>query len=86
MGYTITVLQTGRLEVRCAPGDIVHMTFHPDDNSWTVDEDSERRVFRNRGEALDCAREIGRDPDLPPGEVDPIVWTKIRPFLDGVTG
>jgi hypothetical protein len=59
------LLQNGRIEVRCAPGEIVHITPNPD-GSWTVDEDPEHRVFPNRGEALDRAREIGEDPDLPP--------------------
>jgi hypothetical protein len=66
MAYQAFKLKDGREEVRCAPGDIVHMTPHSD-GTWTVDEDQECRVFRNRGAALDCAREIGQDPDLPRG-------------------
>ena len=65
MAYQIFGLRDGRMAVRCAPGKTVHMTPHPD-GTWTVDEDPEDRVFPNRGQALDRAREIGQDPDLKP--------------------
>jgi hypothetical protein len=67
MAYEMTVLQNGRLEVRCAPGEIVHITFRFSDDTWAVDEDPERQVFLTRSEALDRARFIGNDPDLPVG-------------------
>lgn len=37
-----------------------------DDGTWIVLEDKQLRVFPNRGAALDCAREVAGDPDLPP--------------------
>jgi hypothetical protein len=33
---------------------------------WTVDEDEHQRRFPSFDDALDCAREIEGDPDLPP--------------------
>ena len=37
-----------------------------DDGTWIVLEDKQLRVFPNRGAALESAREIAGDPDLPP--------------------
>jgi hypothetical protein len=64
MAYETFALTNARLEVRCAPGDIVHVAFNGYDVTWTVEEDPEHRIFRNRGEAIDRARFIGRDPDF----------------------
>jgi len=64
MAYDKTVLSNGCVEIRCAPGDIVHYRFNISDTKWTVDEDPEHTRFQNEGEALDRARLIGRDPDL----------------------
>ena len=64
MAYQIFPLSNARIEVRCAPGDIVHVAFNPIDDTWTVEEDSEHRTFRTRGEAVDRARIVGRDPDF----------------------
>jgi hypothetical protein len=36
--------------------------------TWTVDEDEKHRAFKTFGEAEDCARKIGGDPDLRPPE------------------
>lgn len=57
-------LSNARLEVRCAPGDIVHIAYDPYMDTWAVEEDQEKRTFRNRGEALDRARFLGKDPDF----------------------
>ena len=35
------------------------------DGTWTVQEDAHHRIFPNRDDALDCARELAGDPDLP---------------------
>ena len=40
------------------------------DGSWAVEEDEQKRIFANHGEALDCAREIAEDPDLSPFKTD----------------
>ena len=58
MAYQLLTLSDERVQVRCAPGKSVHMTPNPN-GTWTVDEDEQRRIFPNRGEALNCAREIG---------------------------
>jgi len=64
MAYQMTALPNARYEVRCAPGDIVHFAFDFGNDTWGVEEDPERQVFRTKGEALDRARFIGRDPDF----------------------
>jgi hypothetical protein len=46
-------------------GRTCHIARH-EDGTWTVDEDEKHRIFPNRGDALDCARELVGDPDLPP--------------------
>jgi hypothetical protein len=40
-----------------------HILRH-DARAWTVDEDEHHRVFPQREDALDCARELAGDPDL----------------------
>ena len=64
MAYEIFELPNSRFEVRCTPGDMVHIAFDYSDDTWTVEEDPQHIPFRNRGEALDRARLIGRDPDF----------------------
>ncbi len=64
MAYEIFALANTRIEVRCAPGDIVHVAFNVYDDTWVVEEDPEHLAFRTRGEALDRARLVGRDPDF----------------------
>jgi hypothetical protein len=34
-------------------------------DSWTIDEDYYHREFPSFDDALDCARELAGDPDLP---------------------
>jgi hypothetical protein len=58
-------LGNGREEISCTSGRTCHILRH-DDGTWSVDEDEHHRVFRNRDDALDCARELAGDPDLPP--------------------
>jgi hypothetical protein len=65
MAYEVHNLGNGREEIRCTSGRTCHITRH-DDGTWTVDEDRHHRVFPQREDALDCAREIAGDPDLPP--------------------
>lgn len=57
-------LGNGREAIRCASGRTCHIVRH-EDGSWTVEEDERQAIFPNRGSALDCAREIACDPDLP---------------------
>lgn len=65
MAYQLFVLPGGREEIRCTSGRNTHIVRNLD-GSWSVEEDERKRIFANRGEALDCAREIAGDPDLPP--------------------
>jgi hypothetical protein len=62
--YEIFQLTHARFEVSCAPGDIVHIAFDGNDDTWTVEEDPENQTYRTRGEAVDRARFIGKDPDF----------------------
>ena len=64
MAYEIFDLPNSRFEVRCAPGDIVHIAFDYSDDTWTVEEDPQHILFQNRGEAVNRARLVGRDPDF----------------------
>lgn len=64
MAYQMFPLSDARIEIRCAPGDIVHVAFDYQDDTWTVEEDPEHRKFRNRSEAVDRARVVGKDPDF----------------------
>jgi hypothetical protein len=36
-----------------------------DDGTWTVVEDEANRIFASYCAALDCARELAGDPDVP---------------------
>ena len=65
MAYETIQLPDGRVQVRCTSGRIAHLRERPD-GTWIVEEDEQKKVFYNRGAALDCAREIAGDPDLPP--------------------
>jgi hypothetical protein len=62
MAYDLLILGGGREAVRCTSGETAHILTHLD-GTWTVEEDPERRIFSNHGEALNRAREIARDPD-----------------------
>jgi hypothetical protein len=48
-------------------GRTSHIVKHHD-GTWTVFEDDHHRVFPYRLAALDCARELAGDRDLPPLE------------------
>jgi hypothetical protein len=37
-----------------------------ENGTWTVDEDEHHREFPQRADAMDCARELAGDQDLPP--------------------
>jgi hypothetical protein len=64
MAYEISPLPDGRTEIRCTPGDIVHIALIKDHNAWTVEEDPERRTYHNPVDVLNRARVIGNDPDF----------------------
>lgn len=64
MAYEIFELPNARLEIRCAPGKIVHIKLDVYDDTWAVEEDPEHHKFRTRGDAIDRARFIGGDPDF----------------------
>jgi hypothetical protein len=63
LAYERFPLPSGIIEIRCTPGRITHVHFRSN-GTWTVDEDEKHRAFKTFGEAEDCARKIGGDPDL----------------------
>jgi len=65
MAYEVHHLGHGRYQIRANSGRTSHIV-RQDDETWTVNEDHYQRVFPTRGDALDCARELAGDPDLPP--------------------
>ena len=69
MAYQLFVLPDGREEIRCTSGGSTHIVRNPY-GCWAVEEDEQKRIFANHGEALDCAREIAEDPDLSPFKPD----------------
>lgn len=54
----------GREAIVCTSGRTCHIV-RCEDGTWTVQEDAHHRIFPNRDDALDCARELAGDPDLP---------------------
>jgi hypothetical protein len=64
MAYEMLSLPDARIEIRCVPGDIMHIAFNGIDDTWMVEEDPHHAKFRTRGEALDRARLLGKDPDF----------------------
>ena len=65
MAYEILDLGKGKHAIRVTFGRVCHVVENGD-RTWTVVEDDAKRVFGSYGAALDCAREIAGDPDLPP--------------------
>lgn len=63
MAYQPWDLGNGITEIRVVNGGTVHIV-HRDDGKYIVREDAEPQEFDTYGEALDCARRIGNDPDL----------------------
>jgi hypothetical protein len=52
MAYQLFVLPDGREEIRCTSGRNTHIVRNLD-GSWAVQEDEQKRIFANHGEALD---------------------------------
>ena len=65
VAFEVFDLGNGREAIICTSGRTCHIV-RCEDGTWTVDENECRRVFPNRDDALDCAREQAGDPDLPP--------------------
>ena len=65
MPYEFLDLGNGRPAIRVSFGRTSHIVQN-DDDTWAVVEDEARQVFPSYSAALDCAREIAGDPDLPP--------------------
>jgi len=65
MAYEVREFGFGRYKIRATSGRISHI-LQREDGTCSVDEDNHRRVFSSFDDALDCAREIAGDPDLPP--------------------
>jgi hypothetical protein len=64
MAYELIPLLNSRYEVRCVPGDTLHIAFNFRNATWTVEEDPKHQTFRSRDDAVGLARIIGRDPDF----------------------
>jgi hypothetical protein len=62
MAYNLLDKGNGVTEVRTTGG--IATIVCQDDGTFFVREDAQKRSFNNRGEALDCARELAHDPDL----------------------
>jgi hypothetical protein len=65
VAYQVHDFGNGRYEIRATSGRMTHI-LRSADSTWTVDEDEHDRVFPSFGDALDCARELAGDPELPP--------------------
>ena len=65
MSFKSVNLTDGKELIMCSSGRSCHIDRR-EDGTWTVEEDQHRRAFPNREDALDCARELAGDPDLPP--------------------
>ena len=65
VAYEVFDVGNGREAILATSGRTCHILRH-EDGTFTVVEDEYGRVFPNRDDALDCAREIAGDPDLPP--------------------
>ena len=65
MAFESHKLGNRREEILSSSGRTCHIV-HSDDTTWIVEEDVYHRAFPTRGDALDCARELAGDPDLPP--------------------
>lgn len=64
--YQVIYLGKGREAIRCpSSGRTCHIVEH-EDGTWTVEQDERHQIFMNRESALNCARELAGDPDLPP--------------------
>jgi hypothetical protein len=64
MAHQIVELPNARTQVRCIPGDIVHVAFDAYLDRWTVEEDPQQIRYQNKSDALYRARVIGKDPDV----------------------
>lgn len=48
MAYELFRQSNARLEVRCAPGNIVHVAWDPYNDTWTVEKMRATRLFQIR--------------------------------------
>ena len=64
MGYEILSLSETRRAIRCASGVTVHVVLDRAEGTWTVEEDPEHHRFLEWCQALDRAREVGKDPEF----------------------
>jgi hypothetical protein len=64
MPYEFFDLGNGRQGVRVTFSRTSNIVQN-DDGTWTVVEDEANRVFASYCAALDCARELAGDPDVP---------------------
>ena len=64
MAYDFLDLGNGKQAIRVTFRRTSHIVQN-DDGTWTVAEDDTQRVFQSYSAALECARELACDPDLP---------------------
>jgi hypothetical protein len=64
MAYEVHDFGNCRYEIRASSRRIWHIIRHGD-GTWSVGEDNPQRIFPSFADALDCAREIAGDLDLP---------------------
>jgi hypothetical protein len=65
MAYEVHRCLNEKYEIRSSSGRI-SLIVQRAQGSWTIDQDDYQRVFPSFDDALDCARELAVDPDLPP--------------------
>jgi hypothetical protein len=64
MSYELLDLGNGRQALRVTFDRTTHIVQN-DDATWAVVEDEANRAFASYCAALDCARELAGDPDVP---------------------
>ena len=64
MVYEVLNLGDGRQAIRVTFSRTSHIVQN-DDGTWAVVEDEANRVFPSYNAALNCARELAGDPDVP---------------------
>ena len=65
MSYEVHHFSNEKYEIRTTSGRVSVIVQRPK-SSWTIEEDHHHREFPSFNDALDCARELAGDPDLPP--------------------
>ncbi len=64
MSYEVVELDRNRMSIRCTPRGVIIHIHEVEPGVYTVTPDEQHRSFTNLDLALQCAREIGHDPDV----------------------